>query len=65
MTTRTRTIILLAVLAAALVVGCLDDGDRIDWFDQVNSRQRGLERPTLTPPASARMSVHQRTERGK
>ena len=52
MTTRTRIILALAiVLVGVMLCACLDDGEREEWFNQVNSRQRGLERPTVTPPA--------------
>ena len=52
MTTRTTIILLLSlVLVGALLLGCLDDGERIEWQREVLSRQRGLERPTVTPTA--------------
>ena len=49
MTTTQRRYVILVALAVAvfLICACLgDDGERSEWFNQVNSRQRGLERPT-------------------
>lgn len=53
MTTRTRTALLLALVVVAFVLcACLDDGQRSEWQNEVLSRQRGLERPTVTPSAA-------------
>lgn len=53
MTTTQRRYALLLALALTVFVlcACLDDGERSEWLNQVNSRQRGLQRPTVTPPA--------------
>jgi len=53
MTTRRTVIFLLCVAVVAFaLLGCQDwDGDqdaRNQWQSEVNSRQRGLERPTPT-----------------
>jgi len=50
MTTRTRIFLLALAVAAFLTCACLDvdDDARTEWFNEVNSRQRGLERPTAT-----------------
>ena len=58
MTTRTRILLLALALTAFMLCACLDDGERSEWQREVLSRQRGLERPTVTPPAE----VAERTE---
>ena len=56
MTTRIRTLILILVLAAVAFTLCACDeldgtGDaRREWNRNVTGRQRGIERPTVTPP---------------
>ena len=64
MTTCDRTLILLLCIAVVAFTLCACDeadgtGDaRREWQREVLSRQRGLERPTMTPPAE----VAERTE---
>lgn len=61
MTTTQRRYALIIALALTVFLTCAclgDDGERSEWQAEVLSRQRGQERPTVTPPAE----VAERTE---